>query len=117
MFENKKEPLAKHHIFLKRLITYWISGLLILVISLGLGTMGYMHYGHLSIVDGFYNASMILTGMGPAEQNPLDPAKIFASFYAIYSGVIFLSSMTIIFAPIVHRFFHIIHLEDSESND
>ena len=76
--------------------------------------MGYMHFGGLDLINGFYNSSMILTGMGPDVINPTRPLMIFASFYAIYSGVIFLSSITIIFAPIVHRFFHVLHIEDDE---
>jgi hypothetical protein len=54
---------------------------------------------------------MILTGMGPVDK-PLDDAgKIFASFYAIYSGVAFLSSVAIIFSPVVHRFLHRFRLD------
>lgn len=71
-----------------------------------------MQFGNLSLTDGFYNASMILTGMGPAEPNPTESLKIFASLYALYSGIVFLSSIAIVMAPIVHRFFHILHVED-----
>ena len=114
MFENKSEPLAQPPVFYKRLITFVLLGTGMIAISLGLGTIGYMHYGKLNATDGFYNASMILTGMGPDVPNPCDALKIFASFYALYSGVIFLSSITIVFAPIVHRFFHMIHMEVNE---
>lgn len=111
MFEHKSKPLAHPKVFYRRLLTFWLLGTGLLVVSLGLGTVGYMHFGNLTVTDGFYNASMILTGMGPDVPNPNNSLKIFASLYALYSGIIFLSSITIVFAPIVHRFFHMIHME------
>lgn len=111
MFENKSEPLAKPRVFNKRLLTFAWLGTGLIAISLAIGTIGYMHFGGLGLIDAVYNASMILTGMGPDVQSPRDALKIFASIYALYSGVVFLSSIAIVFAPIVHRFFHLIHLE------
>jgi hypothetical protein len=70
--------------------------------------------------DAFLNASMILTGMGPVIADPAaltTAAKIFSGLYAIYSGVAFLSSIAIFFTPIVHRFFHLLHLDiDDDEN-
>jgi hypothetical protein len=115
MFENKSQPLAHPTLFYKRLLTYAAGGGGLIFLSLAIGTFGYKYFGHYdNYTDGFYNASMILTGMGPADQNPNQALKLFASFYALYSGVIFLSSITIVFAPIVHRFFHILHLDDND---
>lgn len=115
MFEHKSKPLAHRNVFYRRLFVYWVLGTSLIALSLFLGTIGYMHYGNLTATDGFYNASMILTGMGPAVENPSNALKVFSSLYALYSGIIFLSSITIVFAPIVHRFFHIIHIEGSDS--
>ena len=114
MFENKSKPLAHPRVFYKRLFTYWLLGSGLIALSLGMGTIGYMYFGNLNFIDGLYNASMILTGMGPAKQDPSEALKVFASFYALYSGIIFLSSITIVFAPIVHRFFHIMHMERTD---
>ncbi|HRG68224.1 MAG: hypothetical protein JNL65_03775 [Saprospiraceae bacterium] len=111
MFEHKSNAVAHSSIFYRRLLKFWILGTLLITISLIMGTLGYMYFGDLNWIDGLYNASMILTGMGPAVENPCDSLKLFASFYAMYSGIIFLSSVTIVFAPIIHRFFHIIHVE------
>ncbi len=72
---------------------------------------GYHHYMHLGFADSLINASMILSGMGPVDHADTDGAKIFASLYAIYSGVAFISSMAFLFVPIVHRFLHKVHLE------
>lgn len=66
---------------------------------------------HLGFADSLINASMILSGMGPVDHADTDGAKIFASLYAIYSGVAFISSMAFLFVPIVHRFLHKVHLE------
>ena len=87
---------------------------LMIFLSLLLGTAGYMHYFGLGWVDGFYNASMILTGMGPVNTAPSNDAKLFASFYAIYSGAAFLTSIAVLFAPVFHRFLHKFHLDIEE---
>ncbi|MBK6546672.1 MAG: hypothetical protein IPO78_08485 [Saprospiraceae bacterium] len=111
MFEHKTKPLANKHVFYRRMFVFWMLGTSLIIFSLILGTLGYMYFGNVGAVDGFYNASMILAGMGPALEKPCDAVKIFSSFYALYCGIVFLSSITIAFAPIIHRFFHIIHLE------
>jgi hypothetical protein len=54
---------------------------------------------------------MILTGMGPVDTLKSDGAKLFASAYALFSGVIFLSAMAVVLAPIFHRFIHAFHLD------
>ena len=88
----------------------------ILTFSLIIGTVGYKYLAQLSWVDAFLNASMILTGMGPTSPMPNDASKIFASLYAIYSGVTFLTIMAVFFAPIIHRFFHLLHIEVDDNN-
>lgn len=80
--------------------------------SLLLGIIGYMATTGMTVVDALLNASMILTGMGPVSVMETNTAKVFASFYAIYSGVAFLSVIGVFIAPIVHRFLHKHHLED-----
>jgi hypothetical protein len=109
---TKKLPHRKH--FARKLFWNFVTGTVVLLISLMIGLFGYRHYFGLSWTDSLYNSSMILTGMGPANVPPSDAAKIFASFYAIYSGVAFLSSVAIIFSPIVHRFLHKFRLDVEE---
>jgi hypothetical protein len=110
--EVKKLPKRKH--FFSKLFRYGAVSLAVLFFSLFIGMAGYMYYFHLGWIDGLYNASMILTGMGPVDAPPDDAAKIFASLYAIYSGAAFLSSIAVLFAPIVHRFLHKFHLDIGE---
>ena len=114
--EHKKEQVLPLGKFLIRLGRYTFFVIILLGISLGIGIVGYMHYGHLSLLDGFYMASMILTGMGPTVEMTDDGAKIFSSLYALYSGVAFLSSTAVFFTPIVHRLMHVLHVDDVENN-
>ena len=108
----KKLPHIKH--FAKTLARNLIAALIILIFSLGIGIVGYMYYFGLDWVDGLYNASMILTGMGPVDKPIGSSGKIFASIYAIYSGVAFLTSVGVIFAPVFHRFLHKFKLDVEE---
>ena len=112
MREIKRLPHRKH--FFNAVIKSFLIAVLIIGFSLGLGIWGYSHYYNLSFVDALLNASMILTGMGPVDAAPNDNAKIFASFYALYSGVAFLSSIAVLFGPILHRFMHKFHLDVEE---
>ena len=75
------------------------------------GILGYHWLGRLGWVDAIFNASMILSGMGPVDPLPTDAAKLFASAYAILSGVVFLSTSAILVAPVVHRLMHHFHLQ------
>ena len=114
MYEHHKQPLAKPYIFAKRLALNGMIGLVLLVFSLGMGMIGYHVLERLSWIDSLLNASMILGGMGPV--NPLQTAagKIFASFYALYSGVVLLASVGVLAAPIFHRFMHRFHLAEDK---
>jgi hypothetical protein len=79
---------------------------------LGIGMLGYHLIESMSWVDSLLNASMILGGMGPVTPLQTDAGKIFASFYALYSGVVLLASVGVLAAPILHRFMHRFHLQD-----
>ena len=108
----KKLPHQKH--YLNNILKNALVALTVITISLFLGIGGYMYFFKLSFVDGLYNASMILTGMGPVDRPLNNAGKIFASFYAIYSGVAFLTSVAVLFSPIVHRFLHKFRLDIEE---
>ena len=83
-----------------------------MVFSIGIGVLGYHYIGELKWIDSIYNASMILTGMGPVNEMKTNAAKLFASIYAIFSGVIFLSTVAIFFAPFAHRLMHLLKVEE-----
>jgi uncharacterized protein YybS (DUF2232 family) len=80
--------------------------------SVGIGTVGYHWVADLEWIDSFHMACLILTGMGPVVEMKTTTAKLFSSFYALYSGVAFLSITAVFFAPLIHRVLHILHIED-----
>lgn len=111
--EHKSNPILPFGKFIIRVLTYFLFSFILVVFSLGIGNIGYDYFGGLPIIDSFYNASMILTGMGPVNEMKTDGAKLFSSFYALYSGIAFLGIFAVIFAPIAHRLLHILHLQDT----
>lgn len=113
-FENKSKPLLSFNKFIQRVTLYFLFSLMLIVFSLGVGTFGYHIFAEISWIDSFYNASMILTGMGPVNEMITVKAKLFSSFYALFSGIAFLSTVAVIFAPIAHRLLHILHVDENE---
>ncbi len=114
-FEHHKRPLLPRRAFFRRQARYTGLSLAILAVSLGLGTAGYHAFGGLSWSDAFLNASMILAGMGPVDRMDTQAGKLFASFYALYSGIAFLTLAAVLFAPGYHRFLHKLHLDMDKS--
>ena len=112
MYEHHKQPLANRQIFIRRLALNALLGAGILFVSLGIGVLGYHFLEGLSWIDSLLNASMILGGMGPVDRLQTPAGKIFASFYALYSGVVLLASVGVLAAPIFHRFLHHFHLAE-----
>ena len=88
----------------------WFA-LALLSFALLIGVAGYHYIARLSWIDALLNASMILTGMGPVAALTSDAAKLFASAYALFSGVVFLTVSGIALAPVVHRVLHKFHVE------
>ena len=111
MLESKHEPPISRGEFARRLTRNVSLALSILIISLTIGMLGYHLAADLGWVDSFYNTCMILTGMGPAAEMKSDGAKIFASLYALYSGVAFLTSIAVVLVPVLHRIMHIFHFK------
>ena len=112
--EHRKQKVVPISHFIIRLGRYSIFALTLIAISVLMGTFGYRWVASLSWIDSFHMACMILTGMGPVVEMKSDEAKLFSSFYALYSGIAFLSITAIIFAPIIHRLLHILHVQDDE---
>lgn len=111
-YERRDEPIASMSSFLGRLFRAFLATLIIVSVSLAIGTVGYSYFLDKPWIDGLINASMILTGMGPVDKMESTAGKLFATFYALYSGLAFLSMVAIIIAPIYHRFLHHFHLDD-----
>ena len=107
-------PLAPRETHRRRVLTATSVGLAFMAVSLAVGTAGYMAFEHLPLLDAFLNASMILSGMGPLHSPVTVGGKLFAGLYAIFSGFAVLGIAAVIFAPIVHRIFHRLHIADTD---
>ena len=86
----------------------------IVVLSLAIGSCGYHYYGPMSWIDALLNSAMILTGMGPVDDMQTVGGKLFATFYALYSGIAFLTLVAVRLAPVLHRIMHKFHLDDEK---
>jgi hypothetical protein len=109
MYERRHEPLLPRRLFAWRLVRHIALALGITVLCLGIGILGYHHYEGMTWLNAFGNSSMILSGMGPLDHPQTRGGMIFASFYALFSGVIFLTRFGIVLAPIFHRTIHKFH--------
>ena len=112
MYEHRKQPLLGTAKFLKRVARHWLAGFGVLGVGLGGGILGYHYIAGLRWIDSLLNASMILGGMGPVDPLTTNAAKIFASVYALFSGLAFIGIVSVLLAPFVHRMLHRIHAEE-----
>jgi hypothetical protein len=110
-------PLLSRAAFLRRLARNLLLGLVFIAGSLLLGAAGYHGFAGLPWIDALLNASMILTGMGPVDPLTTPGAKLFATFYSLFSGVAFLSIVGVMVAPMVHRFLHRFHLDVEKAQE
>ena len=115
IYEHSSQPLLDRKTFLGRLLKHAIVSLGLLLLSLLIGILGYRILEGFSWIDALLNAAMILGGMGPVNPLTTVPGKLFASFYAIFSGVIFLVGAGVIITPVAHRVIHHLHLEDDQN--
>lgn len=81
--------------------------------GLAIGIAGYAGLEGMSLTDSFLNAAMILSGMGPAAELKTEAGKVFAGFYAIFSGLVIVIATGFVLAPIFHRVLHSFHVEQS----
>jgi hypothetical protein len=113
-FERHHQKLAPRTVFVKRVMRSLAIGLALLGIALMVGIAGYHWIAGLDWIDSLLEASMILGGMGPINPLATTGSKLFASAYALFSGVIFIALMGIVLAPLAHRMLHRFHLDDDE---
>ncbi len=114
MYEHRTQPLLPRRRFFIRFLYHTLVSLAILAIALVIGILGYHYFEKLIWVDSLLNASMILGGMGPVDVIKTESGKIFASIYALFSGIVFLVVAGVIVAPVAHRILHFMHLEEND---
>ena len=111
MYESRRHrPLSRVEFFF-RVIRHGLFAVAAVFAALVIGILGYHGFEGMPWVDATLNASMILGGMGPVDPLHTVAGKIFASIYALFSGVLFIGLMGIILAPFVHRLLHRFHFE------
>ncbi len=114
MFERKHENIAPVPVFIKRLALCFGTALLLILAALFIGIAGYHWTAGLGWIDSLLNASMILGGMGPVNLLTHPGAKVFASAYALFSGLVFIAVMGVVFSPLLHRMLHKFHMDDKD---
>jgi hypothetical protein len=117
MYERHHQALIPRRVFYRRLARNAGFALLLLGGSLALGVLGYHFSEGIPWIDSLLNASMLLGGMGPVTELHTTAGKLFASFYALYSGIVFLIGAGLLFAPVFHRVMHRFHLETEDEGD
>jgi hypothetical protein len=110
-FETKHQPLASGQVFARRLVSNFGAASLLIAVSLLGGMAGYHFLEGMAWLDAFVNAAMILSGMGPVGNLTTAGGKLFAGFYALYSGLALILATGLILAPLLHRIMHRFHLE------
>lgn len=100
MFERRHEKLAPISVFVRRMAASVVMAGILIAVTLFIGITGYHWIAGFDWVDSFLEASMILGGMGPVNPLATTGAKMFASGYALFSGLIFIAVTGIVLAPI-----------------
>jgi hypothetical protein len=113
MYEKKHEKLLPVDAFIQRILRSVSIAAAIVAVALGIGILGYHITEDLPWLDSLLNASMILGGMGPVDGLHTVAGKLFASFYALFSGLVFVGAASVLLAPLLHRLMHHFHIEKS----
>jgi magnesium-transporting ATPase (P-type) len=114
MLERKKTKPINNTAFLWRMVLWFFVTFVMFLASIAVGIWGYSHYENMPFVDAFLNASMILGGMGPVDVLKTESGKLFASFYAVYSGFFLVVVGGLLLVPIFHRVLHVFHADDED---
>jgi hypothetical protein len=116
MYEHHREQMLQPRQFAIRVLRQGGIVLIFVAVALSIGVIGYHELGGLPWIDAFLNASMILGGMGPVDPMTTKAAKLFAGFYALFSGLFFIVAAGVLLAPFLHRLLHRFHLEVKEKS-
>ena len=114
MYERRHDQLAPRSVFVKRIVASLAVALGLICVALLIGIAGYHFLAGFNWIDSLLEASMILGGMGPIKELPSDAAKIFASIYALFSGLLLIAMMGIILSPVIHRVMHKFHVDEKD---
>ena len=113
MYEHRRQPLLHPAAFLWRLARHVLATLGLIALSLVVGMAGYMHFEKLPAMDAFVNAAMLLGGMGPVSPLTTESGKLFAGCFALYCGLVVIVAAGLLFAPLLHRVLHRLHVDEA----
>ncbi len=114
MFEHKSEPLLPWGRFLRRQLWHTVVAAALIAGSLGVGMVGYHVIDNQDWIDAAYSATMILTAMGPSTSPTTSGGKVFAICYAMFSGIVFITTVTVLLTPSAHRLLHSVHADEAD---
>ncbi len=113
MYEPRHKPPLTRAQFARRLLVHLAAGIGLIVVSLAIGMWGYAAFEHLSWLDAFLNAAMLMGGMGPVDLPRTEAGKLFAGLYALYAGLVFIVTAALLISPLLHRLLHRFHWDES----
>lgn len=116
-FEHRRQrliPARRFALRMGRAVLLWLA---LTLVGLAIGMAGYAASEGMSALDAFLNAAMILAGMGPMTELRTESGKLFAGFYAIFSGLFVVVATGFVLAPLLHRVLHSFHIEEGKDAD
>jgi hypothetical protein len=114
LYESRYGRPLSRQLFLRRLFHHVLTAAGLMLLSLLIGMAGYHILEHLSWMDAFLNSAMLLGGMGPVDAPKTDAGKLFAGCYALFAGLVFLVTASVMLAPVVHRLLHKFHWSEKQ---
>ena len=113
-FEHHRQPVAPHHVFLRRILNHLAMVLGVLGVTMAIGIIGYTQIGHLAWPDAVVESAMLMGGMGPVygQELPNTSAKLFSAAYALFCGLVLIALFGILLAPVFHRILHRLHFSE-----
>ena len=116
VYEAKHQPPLTRAQFVRRLLGHSAVVIGLIIMSLALGMFGYVRFEHLSYLDAFLNAAMLMGGMGPVHLPQTAAGKLFAGLYALYAGLVFIVIAALLISPVLHRVLHRFHWDGSSGD-
>jgi hypothetical protein len=117
MYEHRSDRLLSRVEFARRVFGHFGAAVVAAAVALLVGIVGYHFIGGMDWLDSLLNASMILGGMGPVDPLKSGAAKVFASCYALFSGLVFIGLLGVLLAPFIHRVMHKLHMDYEEDGN
>jgi hypothetical protein len=116
MYEHRTAPLLPWRAFRRRLIRHGIYAVVLVAVSMLIGTWGFWALAGQAPIDALLNTAMLLGGMGPIGEIRSTGGKLFAAVFALYAGLAFIGGAALLVAPAFHRLLHKFHLEEQRGD-